>query len=60
VATRFYRWTRTELWERILAELRRIADTEGRIDWEAHMVEGTSVRAHRCAAGAKGGSTIRP
>src|SRR5829696_4592036 len=25
VATRFYRWTRSGLWERILAELRRIA-----------------------------------
>src|SRR5918992_1425749 len=54
VATRFYRWTSSGLWERILAELRRIADAAGGIDWEVHMVDGTNVRAHRCAAGAKG------
>jgi transposase len=54
VATRFYRWTRSGLWDRILAELRRIGDASGGIDWEVHMVDGTSVRAHRCAAGGKG------
>ena len=59
VATRFYRWTRSGLWERILAELRRIADAQGGIDWEVHMVDGTSVRAHRCAAGGKGGGSAR-
>ena len=59
VATRFYRWTRAGLWERLLAELRRIADTKGGIDWEVHMVDGTSVRAHRCAAGGKGGGSAR-
>ena len=46
-ATRFYHWTRTRLWERVLAELRRIADARGGIDWDAHMVDSTSVRAHR-------------
>ena len=59
VATRFYRWTRAGLWERILAELRRIADARGHIDWEVHMVDGTSVRAHRHAGGARGGNTDR-
>ena len=29
------------------------------IDWEVHMVDGTSVRAHRCAAGGKGGGSAR-
>jgi transposase len=53
VATRFYRWTRSGLWERVLAELRRFADSKGGIDWEVHMVDGTSVRAHRSAVGAK-------
>src|SRR5215204_3226367 len=33
VATRFYRWTRSGSWERILAELRRMADAKGGIDW---------------------------
>jgi transposase len=59
VATRFYRWTRSGLWERILAELRRMADAKGGIDWEVHMIDATNVRAHRCAAGAKGGSIVR-
>jgi transposase len=59
VATRFYRWTQSRLWERILAELRRMADARGGIDWEVHMIDGTNVRAHRCAAGAKGGRTAR-
>lgn len=53
-ATRLYRWAGTGLWEHILTELRRMADAAGGIDWEVHMVDGTSVRAHRCAAGAKG------
>ena len=59
VATRFYRWTRSGLWECILAELRRIADARGCIDWKVHMIDGTNVRAHRCAAGAKGGSIVK-
>jgi transposase len=59
VATRFYRWTRSGLWDRILSALRRVADARGGIDWELHMVDATSVRAHRHAAGARGGSTSR-
>jgi transposase len=59
VATRFYRWTRSGVWERILAALRRIADARGRIDWEVHMVDATSVRAHRHAAGARGGQHLQ-
>ena len=59
MATRFYRWTRSGLWERILAELQRMADAKGYIDWKVHMIDGTNVRAHRCAAGAKGGSIAR-
>ena len=59
VATRFYRWTRSGLWDRLLAELRRVADAAGGIDWAAHMVDGTSVRAHRHAAGGKGGRKSR-
>ena len=55
VATRFYRWTRSSLWERILSALRRIADARGGIDWDVHMVDATGIRAHRHAAGARGG-----
>ena len=59
VVTRFYRWTASGLWSRILGELHRDADARGQLDWEVHMVDGTSVRAHRCAAGGKGGSRCR-
>ena len=59
VATRFYRWTRSGLWERILAELRRMANGKSGIDWEVHLIDATNVRAHHCAAGAKGGSIAR-
>jgi transposase len=54
VATRFDRWTRAGLWERILLALRQLADARGNIDWEVHMVDGTSVRAYRHAGGARG------
>src|SRR3712207_6268764 len=57
VATRFYRWTRAGLWDRLLAELRRIMDGKGGFDWEVHMVDGTSVRAHAGAGGGKGGGS---
>ena len=59
VATRFYRWTRSGLWQRILAELQRAANAEGRLDWSVHMIDATSIRAHRHAAGAKGGRKAR-
>ena len=53
VATRFYHWTRSGLWEHILAELRRMADAAVWIDWEVHMLDSTGVRAHRYAAAGK-------
>ena len=60
VATRFYRWTRSGLWQQILAELQAEADAAGEIDWEAHVVDSTVVRAHQHAAGVKGGSGAKP
>ena len=59
VVTRFYRWTRSGLWQRLLAELQREGDAAGKLDWSVHMVDGTSIRAHRHAAGAKGGRRAR-
>lgn len=58
VATRFYRWRRAGIWDRVLAELQQHADAEGKLDWRLHHVDGTMVRAHQHAAGApKRGST---
>ena len=59
VATRFYHWTKSGLWRRSLAELQRAGDAEGRLDWSVHMVDGTSIRAHRHAAGTEGGQIRR-
>lgn len=52
---RFRRWTAQGLWQRLFAQLLRLADHEGRLDWVRHFVDGTVVRAHVSAAGAKGG-----
>jgi transposase len=43
------------VWQRVLAQLQREADRDGRLDWATHYVDGTIVRAHQHAAGAVGG-----
>jgi len=53
VATRFYRWRRAGIWDRILADLQQHADAEGKLDWSLHHVDGTMIRAHQHAAGAQ-------
>src|SRR5829696_9007533 len=59
VSSRFYRWQKADVWDRVLAVLQRTADAEGRLDWSLHFVDSTVVRAHQHAAGAKRG-TRRP
>ncbi len=54
VASRFYRWRKAGIWQRILEALQQRDDAAGRIDWQVHFVDGTIVRAHQHAAGAKG------
>lgn len=56
VSSRFYRWQKAGVWERVLADLQRRADADGRLDWTLHFVDSTVVRAHQHAAGAKGGT----
>jgi len=59
VATRCYRWVNAGVWDRILATLQQQGDAAGKLDWAQHYVDGTVVRAHQHAAGArreKGGS----
>ncbi|WP_372342202.1 IS5 family transposase [Geothrix sp. PMB-07] len=53
VFTRFNRWNRSGVWQRVLEALRGEADCE----WV--MVDGTVIRAHQHAAGAKGGPTFQ-
>jgi transposase len=57
--TRFWRWSRAGLWDRLFAAVQRQADGAGEIDWELHFVDGTVIRAHQHAAGAKGGTRRR-
>ena len=59
VYTRFRRWTQVGVWDRIFAAVQRQADAAGELNWELHFVDGTVIRAHQHAAGAKGG-TRRP
>ncbi len=56
MATSFYRWRKAGVWDRILAAVQQLADCEGRIDWDIHYVDGTVVRDHQHAAGAKKGT----
>ena len=53
--SRFRRWTAAGVWQRVLEHLQHEADVRGELDWDAHYVDGTVVRAHRSAAGAVGG-----
>jgi transposase len=53
VATRFYRWVHAGLWQRLLAALQRQGDAAGKLDWSQHYVDGTVIRAHQHAAGAR-------
>jgi transposase len=56
VYTRFRRWTQAGVWDRLLAAVQRQADAAGDLDWAVQIVDGTVVRAHQHAAGAKGGT----
>jgi transposase len=53
VSSRFYRWRKAGIWERVLAQLQTAGDIQSNLDWEVHFVDGTIVRAHQHAAGAK-------
>jgi transposase len=59
VYTRFRRWRLAGVWERVLATIQAQEDAKGRLDWSVHWRDGTVIRAHQQAAGAKGG-TPRP
>ena len=56
VSSRFYRWRKSGLWSRMLHRLQQQADADGNLDWEVHYVDGSVIRAHQHAAGAKRGS----
>jgi transposase len=53
VYSRFQRWRKSGVWDRMFAELQTILDVESNVDWEIHLIDSTTVRAHQHAAGAK-------
>jgi transposase len=53
VSSRFYRWRKSGVWQRVLEDLQAQADAEGRVGWDLHFVDSTVVRAHQHAAGAR-------
>src|SRR3954447_17824811 len=53
VSSRFYRWCRAGVWDRILLALQAEADARGEIDWDLHFVDATIIRAHQHADGAR-------
>ena len=53
VACRFYRWCREGVFNSREAEIHRRADACGELDWLCHYVDGSVIRAHQHAAGAR-------
>jgi transposase len=60
VYSRFRRWHAAGVWARVLAALQAEADARGDLDWALHFLDGTTVRAHQHAAGAKKGAATKP
>jgi transposase len=48
----FRKWRLDGTWDRVLERLEIRLDRQGRIDWDLWLVDGTSIRASRAAAGA--------
>lgn len=57
VYSRFRRWREAGVWDRVFAAVQQNADRRGGVAWEIHFVDGSIVRAHQHAAGAKKGAT---
>lgn len=55
IHSRFRRWTVKGIWQNVLNQLLQHADLSGLLDWSKHFVDGTVIRAHQSAAGARGG-----
>ena len=54
VYNRFNRWSKRGIWGEILSMLVTYDATD------IQCIDSTTAKAHRCAAGGKGGSTLRP
>ena len=55
VYSRLWRRREAGLWDRLFAAVQEQADAVGAVDWSVQFVDGSVIRAHQHAAGAKGG-----
>ena len=53
IYSRFQRWRKSGVWDKMFAELQSALDVGSNVDWEIHFIDSTIVRAHHHAAGAK-------
>lgn len=51
--SRFRRWQKSGLWDQLFAALKADADSAQAFDWTVHHVDGSNIRAHQHAAGAR-------
>jgi transposase len=54
IASWFYRWRQDGLGDGLLRAVEQPSNIQGKVNWELHYGEGTMVRAHQLAAGARG------
>ena len=54
IYNRWNRWSRRGVWRRLFEALREVAPDD------AHAIDSTTAKAHRSAAGGKGGPSARP
>ena len=60
VFNRFRRWVREGVWDDVLLTFYSQRDAAGLIDREQWNVDGTNIRAHRCAGGATNSAPLEP
>src|SRR2546429_8022050 len=60
LSTRFYRWVKAGIWDRILAELQRQGDAQGEVGSEVHHVDRSVIRTHQDAAWGLKNLTVLP
>jgi transposase len=59
-AERLARWSKRGLWQTLLQKLQGQADTKGQLDWQTNCADGSVIRAHQHAAGARHGAEAPP
>jgi hypothetical protein len=58
VASRFYRWRRQGVWDRVLQALQGDADAQGELDWLLHFVDGSVCEPTSTLPGPGGGKPM--